>query len=688
MGHSGRKFGIRNMCAATIVVALLFCAATALHLVQAPLWAVATLSACAGSLVLAEIRYRERGAAGTTEGERTNQREFPFRHAFEEASVGMVILDVEGQILLVNRGFTDLVLYSAEELIGKPLFSFVYQEDHADIADSRAEILSGKARNYRAERRFRRKDGVTVWIRASVSLLEMNGEQHTIALVEDITERKQIREKLRHQATHDGLTGLPNRRELEEVLDIALSAAKSDALKRNGHAGNGTPARGFEVALLYVDLDGFKLVNDTLSHRQGDALLQEVARRLQERLEEHHLLARVGGDEFTVVLTGLDGVEVPTAIAKRLIECFNEPFRFDGHEINIGASIGISRYPLDGGDANALLQSADAAMYCAKRSGNNRYRFFTAQMREDAHQRLTIENHLRRAIDNHEISVQFQPQYQISTNQLVRFEALCRWHNPELGKVPPDRFIPVAEETGMIHQLGMHVLRESCKQALQWQGGPNPVQVAVNVSALQFARADFVKSVVEILRETGLRPSLLELELTESALLRDREDGIRKMGRLKSIGVNISIDDFGTGYSSLSYLQNMPLDSLKIDRSFTARLGDSPTALSMVRAIIAIARALGLRIVTEGVENSAQVEILRQLGTDDVQGYYFGRPEDGEASVERVTRHSMGQTEAEMPLMETEMPLAEDLCAIDAAVRGVLVSSEDSLQLSGVPQLP
>jgi diguanylate cyclase (GGDEF)-like protein/PAS domain S-box-containing protein len=680
MQQRGRRISRRSVYVTTTVV-VLFCAATALHLWRAPLWTVTTLAVCSGCLALAEIRYREVLMARIAESESRRESDLRFRYAFEEAAVGMVILDVEGKIRFVNRGLTDLVLYTPEELIGKPLFSLVHPEDRADIAESRAEILAGKARNYRAERRFRRKDGVTVWIRASVSLLELNGERQTIALVEDITERKQIGEKLRHQATHDQLTGLPNRRELEEVLDIALAAAKSDALKGKGGATNGKPGRGFEVALLYVDLDGFKLVNDTMGHRLGDALLQEVAGRLQEWLEDHQLLARVGGDEFTVVLTGLDGPEVPAATAKRLIACFNEPFRFDGHEISIGASIGISRYPLDGSDANALLQSADAAMYCAKRSGNNRFRFFTAQMREDAHERLTIENHLRRALDNREISVQFQPQYQISTNQLVRFEALCRWHNPTLGQVPPDRFIPVAEETGMIHQLGMHVLRESCKQALEWQGGRQPVQVAVNVSAVQFARVDFVKSVVEILRETGLKPSLLELELTESALVRDREDGIRKMGRLKSIGVRISIDDFGTGYSSLSYLQNMPLDSLKIDRSFTARLGDSPTALSMVRAIIAIARALGLRIVTEGVENSAQVEILRQLGTDDVQGYYFGRPEDGEASVERVARHSMG-------LVEAETPLAEDLRAIDAAVRGALANSVESLQPSGAPQLP
>ena len=365
-------------------------------------------------------------------------------------------------------------------------------------------------------------------------------------------------------------------------------------------------------------------------------------------------------------------------VAKRLLESFRVPFDIDGHEISIGASIGISRYPLDGKDGSSLLQSADAAMYAAKHSGHRRFMFFTAEMRAAAHDRLSIESHLRRALDHREITVHFQPQYELATDRLVRFEALCRWFSPVLGQVSPDRFIPVAEETGIIHALGSHILRESCRQALNWQEGEHPVQVAVNVSAVQFARADFVKSVVDILRETGLRSSLLELEITESAFIRDREDGIRKMEQLKHLGVRISIDDFGTGYSSLSYLQHMPLDSLKIDRSFTAKLGSSPTALSMVRAIIAMARALGLRIVTEGVENAAQVELLRVLGTDDVQGYYYGRPEDAAATLERVSRRTTVVMQSETA------PTTQDLAAIHAATSLAVTSHA----VPGAAQLP
>ena len=591
-------------------------------------------------IALAERHYRKVLARGNRESDTLRESELRFRHIFQEAAVGMVILDIDGCIQSVNKGFADIIQYPAADLVGKRLMLFVSDEYHVEIARDRRALIDGKISNYRAERRFVRKDGVFVWVRTSVSLLQVNAAQHTIALVEDITDQKHAREKLNLQAMHDPLTGLPNRRHFEESLDIALALAKSDMVKNTEVAKNTGVERGAEVAILYVDLDGFKLVNDTLGHRAGDLLLKEVARRIRECLDDSALLSRVGGDEFTVVLAGLDGPEVAARVAKSLLKSFSSPFQIGGQEIGMCASVGISRYPLDGSDSSTLLQSADTAMYCAKRSGNNRYQFFTSQMRREAHQRLTIESRLRRALDCGEISVQFQPQYGLAGNDLIGFEALCRWFNPELGHVPPDRFIPVAEETGVIMAIGDHVLREACRQALKWQVGLSPVRVAVNVSAVQFTRAGFVNSIVEILRETGLPPTLLELELTESALIRDRDDGVRKMQRLRNLGVRISLDDFGTGYSSLSYLQNMPLDALKIDRSFTMKLGSSQTALSMVRAIIAMARALGLRVVTEGVENSAQLEILRQLGCDDIQGYFCGRPESPEASVARVS----GQT--------------------------------------------
>src|ERR1019366_519018 len=395
----------------------------------------------------------------------------------------------------------------------------------------RALLLSGKVRSYRSERKVIRADGALVWCRVSVSLLQWKGELHTIALIEDITGQKRAREELARLALHDPLTGLPNRRHFEKSLEEAILEASV-----NPH----------EVALVYVDIDDFKFVNDTMGHRAGDLLLQEVARRITGCMEFADLLcdsalsqssaARVGGDEFVITLKGLDGPGVPARVAERLLLTFDAPVEIDGHQIPIGASIGISRYPLDGQDAVTLLQTADAAMYSAKRSGKHRYGFFSAQMRLDAHQRLAVESRLRRALEHREISVSFQPQYELDTNRLVRFEALCRWFNPELGNITPDRFIPIVEKTGMTIAIGSFVLRESCRQALQWQSA-GPVQIAVNVSAVQFARADFVESITSVLCETGLQPSLLELELTESTLLQDRDDAIRKMNTLRQYGV-------------------------------------------------------------------------------------------------------------------------------------------------------
>lgn len=562
------------------------------------------------------------------------ESEMRFRNAFEEAAVGMVILDVGGLVLSVNRGFTEIMQYSLDEVIGKQLFLLTSREHHAEIARDRRLLIDGIMRSYRRERRFIRKDGVRVWVRTSVSSLYLNGERHTIALMEDITEQREARDQLNRQALHDPLTGIANRLHFEEALQAAIHAA-------------GDPPCAREIALLYIDLDGFKLVNDTMGHPAGDLVLKEVAHRIGHNLEGAGLLSRVGGDEFTIVLKDLAGPEAATRAAQRLLQGFQTPFRIDGNEVSIGASIGISRYPLDGNDASTLLQSADAAMYCAKRSGNNRFQLFTSQMRQDAHQRLIMETCLRKALEHREIFVHFQPQYELASGRLGGFEALCRWSNPELGLVAPDRFIPLAEETGLIAGIGTYVLREACRQALAWQTPGAPVRAAVNVSAAQFARPDFVNTVIEVLQETGLKPALLELEMTESTVIQDREDVVRKMQDLRRLGIRFSIDDFGTGYSSLSYIQYMPVDVLKIDRSFTARLGSSRRALSMVRAIIAMARALGLRVVTEGVEKAAQVDVLRKLGCDDVQGYFYGRPEDGDASVARALREAMPAAEAE-----------------------------------------
>lgn len=548
------------------------------------------------------------------------------RDAFEEAFVGLNITDSEGHIRSINKGFADIIGYSAEELKGKTIGSLVADEQGRSVVRDLGSLAKGSVPHYRAERRFRRKDGKCVWVRSSVTKLKSLGEESIVAICEDITEQKNTRERLRHQATHDLLTGLLNRRQFERNLNKAIARASQP---------------GAELALLFVDLDGFKLINDTLGHATGDLLLREVAARLTGCVSKSDFLARVGGDEFTIAIAGFKSREELHARVDRVVHCFSSPFRVNQHQISVGAATGISLYPADGLDARALMQNADLAMHYAKERATSRDQFVTAQMKEAAHKRFQIVSCLRKALESNELSVHFQPEYQLGDNKLVRFEALCRWRNADLGQVPPDQFIPIAERTGMIVPIGLYVLREACRNAVKWQAGKWPVQVAVNVSAIQFARTDFVDSVITVLRETGLNPSLLELEITESSFHRDLDDNVRKMHLLKEAGIRLSVDDFGTGYSSLGCLQNMPIDAVKVDRSFTANLAKSATGVSMVGAIISMAHALALRVVVEGVETAEQLGIVRRLGSDEVQGYLCGRPEDSSAASERVRRETV-----------------------------------------------
>jgi predicted signal transduction protein with EAL and GGDEF domain len=333
-----------------------------------------------------------------------------------------------------------------------------------------------------------------------------------------------------------------------------------------------------------------------------------------------------------------NGGRPETALAGKLLDELKSSFFVNQQDIHLSASIGISRYPADGREATALLQSADSAMYSAKRDKQG-YHFFDKSMHEAARRRLTTGSQLTGALDRNELSVEFQPLYDLATNALIRFEALCRWHNRELGVVPPAEFIPVAEEIGLIDEIGRYVLRQACTEALRWQETGRPsVSIAVNVSPAQFRRKHFVEEVGEILCETSFPARLLELEITESTLMRDLDESVRKMHRLRAMGIGISIDDFGTGYSSLSCLQNMPVEALKIDRSFISRLDQDRASVPMIRSIIAMGHALGLRVVSEGVENERQLKILTDLGSDEVQGYYFGKPEIAGKALERVLR--------------------------------------------------
>lgn len=380
------------------------------------------------------------------------------------------------------------------------------------------------------------------------------------------------------------------------------------------------------VALLYIDLDGFKLVNDSLGHSVGDLLLADVAKRLQSRVRDSDTLARLGGDEFAIILSGVRSKEQPGRIGEQLLEALGAPFSIEGHEIRIGASIGISLFPDHGISSVLLLQNADSAMYAAKRAGKNQVAYFSEDLGTSVRERLNLEHELRYALEHGEISVHYQPEFELGTYDIVRFEALARWSHPTLGQIPPAKFIPIAEESGLIVELGAYVLELACREAVRWQStNSHPIQVAVNVSSIQFARATFVDEVVEVLRSSGLSPTLLQIELTESVIVNGMEHVTQAMSRLSKLGVGMAVDDFGTGYSSLSYLPNLPFHALKIDRSFISELEHRPELKAMIRSLVMLAHSLGMKVIAEGVETRGQLDLIEKLGGNEVQGYLLGK---------------------------------------------------------------
>ena len=423
-------------------------------------------------------------------------------------------------------------------------------------------------------------------------------------------------------AYYDQLTGLPNRTLLHDRLTLAINAARLARKK---------------VAVLFLDLDRFKDINDSLGHSIGDLLLKEVAQRLTQYVRDQDTVGRVGGDEFLITLCGLDSVNDATVIAERILKAMTADFPKQGHLFNISCSIGISLYPEHGPDAETLIKNADAAMYCAKESGRNRLRFFADQMNTDVTERLTLENSLRLALDRQELYLVYQPQMNIATGEVTGLEALLRWQHPELGLVPPDKFIRVAENCGLILPIGEWVLRTACRQARAWQDHPSlAVPMAVNVSAVQFRQEGFCDLIRKVLRETRLPPHFLELELTESLLLSNEDVMFEVLAELKSMGVNLTIDDFGTGYSSLSYLRHFPVGKLKIDRSFIKDVALNADDAAITSAIISMARKLNLRVIAEGVEVEEQVSFLRSQKCNELQGYYFSRPLTAETLIEAL----------------------------------------------------
>ena len=428
----------------------------------------------------------------------------------------------------------------------------------------------------------------------------------------DITQRKESQERIQHLAHYDPLTGLPNRVLLADRMKIAIAHAARYSQR---------------LALLFVDLDRFKLVNDSLGHEIGDKLLKVVAERMQSSVRKADTISRVGGDEFIILLSHIDSLEDAAQVARKINSALSQPYQIEEHELMLSASVGISIYPDSAKEANSLMRNADSSMYSAKEAGRNRYQFYSAELTSRATERLSLERDLSRAIERNEIFVVYQPQIELATRRVIGAEALMRWRHPRRGLVLPVSFIPVAEDSGLILPLGEHVFRESCVQARQWCDRYGfDVGVAVNISAVQFRQKDFTEVVLRMVAETGISPRCLELEVTESVVMQGVESAAEKMRILSAHGIKIAIDDFGTGYSSLSYLRQFNVDRLKIDQSFIHDLPDNADAEAIIRAIVAMGRSLGLHVIAEGVETEAQAQFLQSIECDESQGYLYAKP--------------------------------------------------------------
>ncbi|MFI5089338.1 MAG: EAL domain-containing protein [Terriglobales bacterium] len=543
------------------------------------------------------------------------EAEEQYRTIFEENSIGMCYYSTaDGRYLNVNPAFARIFGYDSPEemLAGVSDASQLYVDPsrHRELSLQLRE--QGKYENW--EFQGYRKDGSKIWLQASTRAVRgADGSVlYYVGAAEDITEHKLLEEQVRYLAYFDALTGLPNRSLLQDRLAKALASARR---------------RGEKVALLFLDLDRFKTINDSLGHSAGDLLLKEVAERLTKWAREQDTVARLGGDEFVVVLTGIKDVTGAAIAADRLIKEMSTEFTVQGHLLSATCSLGISVFPDHGRDGEALIKNADAAMYCAKENGRNNFQFFTPEMNSRAVERLTLESSLRLALEKKELFLVYQPQWDVATGKITGAEALLRWQHPRLGLVPPDKFIPIAENSGLIMPIGEWVLKTACAQARQWQDqGLPPLPVAVNVSAVQFRQESFPELIRRVLHETGLPAQYLELELTESLLLSSADVTLSVLQELKEMGVNLSIDDFGTGYSSLSYLKHLPVYKLKIDRSFVRDITVDPDDAAITGTIISMAKSLNLKVIAEGVENAEQMLFLQEHDCDEVQGYYFSRP--------------------------------------------------------------
>jgi len=535
-----------------------------------------------------------------------------YRALFERNLAGVYRTTIEGRILDCNESFARIFGYSSrEEVLRQAAWDFYIQPEDRQAAVAKL-IERQSLTNY--ELCLRRKDGSLVWVLQNENLTE--GPDGLLSVIEgtiiDISERKRAEEQVKHLAFHDPLTNLPNRLLFNDRLTLAVAQA---------HRHNQ------RLAVLFLDLDRFKIINDSLGHSVGDELLRQVAERIQEHVREGDTVARLGGDEFTLLVPGITAEEDAAKIARKICEAIHDPFWIDGRELFVTTSVGVSVYPSDGHDSETLVRNADSAMYRAKEQGRDNYQLYTPAMNAKAVERLSLESRLRQAVANDELELHFQPFIDLKTAELLGAEALIRWRHPELGLIPPGEFIPIAELSGLIVPIGEWVLRTACAEARKWHAkGFQKLTVSVNLSSRQFQQTDLVSQVTHALDETGLEPDKLDLEITESNAMQNAEHSINTLWGLKKQGVRISMDDFGTGYSSLNYLKRFPIDRIKLDQSFVRDLPSDKDDAAIAMAVIAMGRSLELAVIAEGVETEEQLAFLKGQNCDQLQGFLLSKP--------------------------------------------------------------
>jgi diguanylate cyclase (GGDEF)-like protein/PAS domain S-box-containing protein len=582
--------------------------------------------------------------------ERSNalrESEERFRSAFAHAPIGIGLVSRHGKWLKVNHALCKILGYESDELLTMEFQTLLFQEDLGATLIKIHELMAGRIASCQMEQRYVHRTGRTVWTHWSVSAsgdISSDGS-NLIFQLQDITDKKIAEQKLQHEATHDALTGLPNRALFIRRLEEALDRSRKD--------------KKYQVSVLFIDLDRFKYVNDSLGHLIGDQLLIGIATRLRECMRPPDIVARLGGDEFMILVEGRYYSEKITRIANRIQRQFDQPFDLYGQEVYSSASIGILRASENHMTAEDVMRDADTAMYQAKRSGRSQHAVFDENMHAAAKEILLLETDLRKAIERYEFEVEYQPIFSLTTGEIEGVEALARWNHPQLGEIHPTKFIPLAEETGLIDPLGELILDKACSEIGRVYGSVrmDSLKLSVNLSCRQFAKAFLVNQVKNILSRTEFPPTRLKLEITETVFFEYQERAIDMLNQLRDLGIELDIDDFGTGYSNLGYLVRLPISTLKIDRSFVSLINDDGANTELVRTIIAMAKNLELKVVAEGIETKAQLEALKSLDCESGQGFLLARP----MAADELLSFLRGVEDTPIPPPPPEVPLVQML---------------------------